>query len=362
MSDFGERQYLGQLESVLENGTYKKDRTGVGCYSVFGGMMTFDLREQKLPLLTTKKMGIKSIVAELLWFLEGSTNSKRLNTLGAKIWNEWALEDGELGPIYGKQWLSWDDTRTINFEEWLANEEWYTTQGFRLTGDYVDTESGTEMAVISREVNQIQRLVDSLKQNPNSRRHIVSAWNPSVLPNDSLTPQENVELGRAALPACHTLFQVHTRELSVEERKAKVEHHSHQEYLNGNGDKTLDQITATLDELGVVRHALTLQFYCRSQDLPIGTPYNIASYGVLAHMLAQVTGMEAESLIWMGGDCHIYQGQIEGVEEQLTRTPHNPPILKLNPVVKDLGDFTQSDFMLEGYDPHPRIDFGNIAV
>lgn len=350
-----EQQYLTILENILEVGVFKDDRTGMGCYSLFGQTMKFDLSGGRLPLLTTKKMGIKSILAELLWFLEGSTDNNRLNELGAKIWNEWATEDGSLGPIYGKQYRHWTDTRLVPVEEWLSDEASFKNRGFDIVDEYWSMELGESIAVIQREIDQIQNLIDSLKNNPNSRRHIVTAWNPAVLPESGHSPQENVELGNASLAACHAMFQVHTRELNEDER-----------WILWKGDekrpKNLDEFSGMMDSEGVPRHALTLQLTQRSADYPIGIPYNIASYAILAHLLAHCTGMVAEELIHHTGDSHIYRGQIDGVEEQLNRKPFPFPKLQINSEKTDIFSFTTEDFTLIDYQHHPRIDFGDIAV
>jgi len=433
-NNYEEHQYLSLLEHILENGQYKGDRTGVGCYSVFGEMMRFDLKGGKIPLLTTKKMGIKSIIAELLWFLEGSTDNRRLNELGATIWDEWALENGDLGPIYGKWWTAWEVVDNHHIETTLhealndLNSDKEIARA-RLSGllEYIKNPP---------KINQIQELVTALKENPTSRRMLVTAWNPAVLPRDvkweynwldpmaateavhtrwepmsfdqradwlwetkgigngvfeedyleeynapthrrrvKVSPQDNVKEGRAALPACHTMFQVHTRELSVDERLNIAERtvsdgvaldEMFELAICGlvDDDKEVIQreLVEKLDAVSVPKRALTLQFYARSQDTPLGTPYNIASYAILAHMLAQSVGMVAEECIWMGGDCHIYSNQLEGVKVQLEREPRSWPTIKLNPDVKDIFSFTTEDIELIGYEPHPKIDFGPVAI
>lgn len=428
--NFEEHEYLALLERIIDEGTFKGDRTGVGCYSVRGAMMNFDLTNGKIPLLTSKKMGIKMVIAELLWFLEGSTNSKRLNELGAKIWDEWALDDGDLGPIYGKQWTAWETPDLLQLEERIESLIEQNQQNTPIKPEALHDQLLTMLhqVVSPRKVNQIKELITTLKENPNSRRMIVSAWNPAVVPQEhqweynwfdaaaaaeavhgewepmsegqrleyatdhgtliktlgadgwsfsftedtpthrrkvKISPHQNVEEGRAALPACHTFFQVHTRELNPKERW---------EYAVKYADRftwaapesalyTDDEIEGRLmDNHNIPRYALTLQFYCRSQDLPIGTPFNLASYGILAHMLAQCTNMVAEELIWMGGDCHIYQNQLDGVRTQLEREPFLFPRLRLNPEVTDIFSFTAGDFELVNYQCHDKLDFGTIAV
>jgi len=262
-------QYLDLLKHVMDNGEDKGDRTGVGTRSVFGHQMRFDL-SKGFPLLTTKKLHLKSIIYELLWFLNGDTNVKYLNENGVRIWNEWADEDGDLGHIYGYQWRSWPD---------------YTGQS----------------------VDQIMQVIDSIKNNPDSRRHIVSAWNVADLPN-------------MALPPCHALFQF---------------------YVN-NGK-------------------LSCQLYQRSADIFLGVPFNIASYALLTMMMAQVTGLKAWEFIHTLGDAHIYSNHFEQVKLQLTREPRDLPQMVINPEVKDILGFKYSDFELKNYNPHPHIK-GEIAV
>ncbi|MBQ8387197.1 MAG: thymidylate synthase [Paludibacteraceae bacterium] len=263
------KQYLDLCERVLREGTEKHDRTGTGTISVFGHQMRFNL-EDGFPLLTTKKLHLKSIIYELLWFLKGDTNVKYLQDHGVRIWNEWADENGELGPVYGHQWRSWPDYQ----------------------GGHID---------------QITQLVEQMKKNPDSRRHIVSAWNVA-------------EVNNMALPPCHTLFQFY-----------------------------------------VADGRLSLQLYQRSADIFLGVPFNIASYALLLQMMAQVTGLKAGDFVHTFGDAHIYLNHIEQVKLQLTRDPRPLPKMLINPDVKDLLDFKFEDFQLVDYDPHPHIA-GVVAV
>lgn len=263
------KQYLDLVKHVMENGTLKGDRTGTGTRSVFGYQLRCNL-EEGFPLLTTKKVHLKSIIYELLWFLKGDTNVRYLQEHGVRIWNEWADENGELGPVYGHQWRSWPDY-----------------------------EGGT--------IDQIAKVVEDIKNNPNSRRHIVSAWNVA-------------EVNRMALPPCHSLFQFY-----------------------------------------VADGKLSLQLYQRSADLFLGVPFNIASYALLLMMVAQVTGLKPGDFIHTFGDAHIYRNHFDQVKLQLTREPRKLPVMKLNPEVKDLMDFKYEDFTLEGYDPHPPIK-GQVSV
>lgn len=263
------RQYLDLLNTILREGTEKKDRTGTGTLSIFGHQMRFSLQEG-FPVVTTKKLHLKSIIHELLWFLRGDTNVRYLQENGVRIWNEWAGEDGELGPVYGAQWRSWtaSDGHTID---------------------------------------QISQVVDSLKNNPDSRRHIVSAWNVG-------------DLEKMHLPPCHLLFQF---------------------YVAGG--------------------KLSCQLYQRSCDVFLGVPFNIASYALLTLMMAQVTGYQPGDFIWTGGDVHIYTNHLEQVKLQLTRQPLPLPEMKLNPEVSNIFGFTYGDFELVNYQAHPHIP-GKVAV
>lgn len=263
------KQYLDLLNRVLTEGSVKEDRTGTGTISVFGHQMRFNL-EEGFPLLTTKKLHLKSIIYELLWFLQGDTNVKYLQDHGVRIWNEWADENGELGPVYGHQWRSWPDYK-----------------------------GGT--------IDQITNVVNMIKNNPDSRRLIVSAWNVA-------------EVDKMALPPCHTLFQFYV--------------------ANGR---------------------LSLQLYQRSADIFLGVPFNIASYALLLMMVAQATGLKAGDFVHTLGDAHIYKNHLEQVKLQLSRDPRQLPVMKINPEKKDIFSFEFEDFTLEGYDPHPHIA-GQVAV
>nr|WP_314498098.1 thymidylate synthase [uncultured Prevotella sp.] len=263
------QQYLNLLNRILAEGTQKGDRTGTGTLSIFGHQMRFDLRDG-FPLLTTKKLHLKSIIYELLWFLRGDTNVRYLQEHGVRIWNEWADENGELGPVYGHQWRSWPDYK-----------------------------GGT--------IDQIKNVVDMIKHNPDSRRMMVTAWNPA-------------EVDDMALPPCHCLFQFY-----------------------------------------VADGRLSLQLYQRSADSFLGVPFNIASYALLLQMIAQVTGLEAGEFIHTTGDTHLYLNHLEQAKLQLTREPRPLPKMKINPDVKDIFDFKYEDFELIGYDPLPHIP-GVVAV
>jgi len=263
----------------LEHGAVKEDRTGTGTKSVFGYQMRFELSEG-FPMVTTKKLHLKSIIYELLWFLKGDTNIAYLQENGVRIWNEWADDQGNLGPVYGHQWRHWN----------------------------------------SEEIDQIKEVIDTLKNNPDSRRMLVSAWNPSVLPDTKQSFADNVAQGKAALPPCHAFFQFY-----------------------------------------VADGKLSCQLYQRSADIFLGVPFNIASYALLTMMMAQVCGYAPGDFVHTFGDAHIYSNHLEQLELQLSREPRPLPKMILNPEIKDIFDFTFEDFTLTDYDPHPHIK-GAVAI
>lgn len=270
------KTYLDLLQHILDNGSRKADRTGTGTISLFGYQMRFDLA-RGFPAVTTKKLHFKSIIHELLWFLRGDTNIQYLNDNGVRIWDEWATEDGELGPVYGAQWRNW-------------------------------------VAPDGRHIDQIAQLLEDLRERPDSRRHIVSAWNPALLPDESRSPRENAALGLQALPPCHTMFQFH-----------------------------------------VADGRLSCQLYQRSADVFLGVPFNIASYSLLTLMIAQVVGLEPGDFVHTFGDVHIYMNHLEQVNTQLSREPLPLPRMKINPEVRDLFAFRYEDFELLDYQCHPAI-------
>ena len=267
------KQYLDLIKEVRDNGIEKTDRTGTGTKSIFGHQMRFNLADG-FPMVTTKKLHLKSIIYELLWFLKGDTNIAYLKENGVKIWDAWADKNGDLGPVYGYQWRNWN-------------------------GDGID---------------QISELIDTLKSNPDSRRMLVSAWNPSVLPDTSISFAENVKNNKAALPPCHAFFQFY-----------------------------------------VADEKLSCQLYQRSADIFLGVPFNIASYALLTMMIAQVTGLEYGDFVHTFGDAHIYNNHLEQIDLQLSREPRPLPNMKLNLSVKNIFDFNFEDFELVDYDPHPHI-------
>ncbi len=273
------KQYHDLLQHILTNGTIKTDRTGTGTKSIFGYQMRFDLQEG-FPMVTTKKLHLKSIIYELLWFIKGDTNISYLQENGVKIWDEWADEQGNLGPVYGHQWRNWN----------------------------------------SEGIDQLAEVIYTLKTNPDSRRMLLSAWNPSVLPNTSVSFAENVANGKAALPPCHAFFQFY-----------------------------------------VADGKLSCQLYQRSADVFLGVPFNIASYALLTMMMAQVSGLQYGEFIHTFGDVHIYNNHIDQVQLQLSRDPRVLPKMNINPAINSIFDFTFDDFELTGYDPHPHIK-GEVSI
>ncbi len=273
------KQYQDLLKYIKENGVEKKDRTGTGTISVFGYQMRFDLKKG-FPLVTTKKLHLRSIIYELIWFINGGTNINYLNDNGVSIWDEWADEKGDLGPIYGAQWRNWNN-------------------------DGVD---------------QLKDVISSLKENPSSRRMIVTAWNPNIIPNTKKTFSENVKEGKAALPPCHAFFQFY-----------------------------------------VADNKLSCQMYQRSADVFLGVPFNIASYALLTFMIAQVCELEIGEFVHTLGDAHIYLNHLEQVDLQLSRDPLELPKLKLNPIIKSIEDFKYEDVEIIDYKFHPPIK-GKISI
>ena len=273
------QQYLDLVRRAHNYGAVKGDRTGTGTKSVFGHQMRFDLSEG-FPLVTTKKIHLKSVIHELLWFIKGDTNTAYLTENGVRIWNEWSDENGDLGPVYGHQWRNWN----------------------------------------SENIDQLKLVIETLKTNPNSRRMLVSAWNPSVLPDTSKSFSENVANGKAALPPCHAFFQFYAAD-----------------------------------------GKLSCQLYQRSADIFLGVPFNIACYALLTEMMAQVCRLEVGEFIHTLGDAHIYTNHFDQIELQLSRDPKPLPTLKLNPNINDLFDFKYEDIEVLNYDPHPGIK-GAVAV
>ncbi len=270
------KNYLQLLRDILDTGSHQDDRTGTGTISLFGYQMRFDLA-QGFPCVTTKKLHLRSIIHELLWFLLGDTNVRYLNENGVSIWDEWADEKGDLGPVYGAQW-----------------RDWVTPDG--------------------RHIDQVRLLLDDLRLRPHSRRHIISAWNPAVLPDESQSPRANARAGLQALPPCHTMFQFY-----------------------------------------VSNSKLSCQMYQRSADVFLGVPFNIASYALLTMMIAQVLDLQTGDFVLTLGDAHIYLNHMQQVKTQLARETFPLPVMRLNPVKRDLFDFVYEDFELQNYQCHAGI-------
>lgn len=277
------RQYLDLLNHILENGTEKSDRTGTGTRSIFGYQMRFDLQDG-FPLVTTKKIHFKSVVHELLWFISGNTNVDYLKENKVSIWDEWANEDGDLGPVYGHQWRNWGPGV-----------------------EFIRTEGDEQLRASLFHLDQLGYTIDQIKRNPDSRRHIVTSWNPTDVP-------------RMALPPCHCFYQFY-----------------------------------------VADGKLSCQLYQRSADVFLGVPFNIASYALLTHMVAQVTGLEVGDFVHTFGDVHIYNNHVDQVKLQLSRDPRPLPRIALSPGITNIDDFTYGDIVLLDYDPHPHIK-GEVSV
>jgi thymidylate synthase len=276
------RQFLDLLQNILANGSVRGDRTGTGTKSLFGAQLRFDL-SKGFPLVTTRKVFFKGVIYELLWFLAGDTNIRYLVDHNVHIWDAWADEKGDLGPVYGAQWRAW-------------------------------------RAPDGQHIDQITQVIEQIRSNPNSRRHIVSAWNPAVLPDERVSPQDNVKAGRAALASCHTLFQFY-----------------------------------------VADGKLSCQLYQRSADSPVGLVFNIAQYALLTHMVAQQCDLQVGDFIWTGGDCHIYVNQFDGVREQLSREPRPLPKLIIKRKPPSIMEYRFEDFGIVDYNPHPPIKY-SVAV
>lgn len=270
------QQYLGLLQHILDDGCRKQDRTGTGTLSIFGHQLRFDL-SQGFPAITTKKLHMKSVIHELLWFIDGGTNTRYLKENGVRIWDQWADSDGNLGPVYGAQWRSWSDGQ-------------------------------------NRSIDQLSEVIENLKSRPYSRRHVVSAWNPAQLPDETIAPNKNPAKGKMALAPCHTLFQFH-----------------------------------------VADGRLSCQLYQRSADVFLGVPFNIASYALLTLMMAQVLKLEPGDFIHTFGDAHIYLNHLDQVHIQLQRQPYTLPHMVLNPDINILFDFRAEDIELKNYQFHPQI-------
>lgn len=342
-------QYLDLMEQVLRYGHDKKDRTGTGTRSLFAPQMRFDL-SIGFPLVTTKKVHLRSIIHELLWFLNGDTNTKYLKDNGVSIWDEWADKNGDLGPVYGKQWREWMDYRVIS-ENNTEQAALLKKAGYKFFGSETGVALG-EPDIWVRKTDQISKVIDQLRNDPDNRRIIVSAWNVG-------------ELDQMALAPCHSFFQFYTRELSLSERVDYF--HRTWDIRNGavpvilliddptGGYMHEENIAKGLDERDIPKRVLSCQLYQRSADMFLGVPFNIASYALLIHMIAQQVNMAVGEFVWTGGDTHLYSNHLDQARLQLTREPRVLPQLVIKRKPDSIFDYKFEDFELTGYDPHPAI-------
>lgn len=339
------KQYQDLMAEVFAKGTPKKDRTGTGTLSIFGHQMRFDLQEG-FPLVTTKRCHLRSIIHELLWFLKGDTNIQYLKDNGVTIWDEWADENGNLGPVYGKQWRAWPHHKVIQADdkEGLATA---TEKGGEWVSGGDDLMNSTTTPYVYRfETDQITKVMDQLKNDPDNRRIIVSAWNVADLDDMALAP-------------CHAFFQFYTRELSVTERLDWMEINRPEQFKGMRFSNDIINndalIHAAMDSENVPARILSCQLYQRSADVFLGVPFNIASYALLIHMFAQQANMAVGDFVWTGGDTHLYSNHLEQARTQLGRTPRPLPKLIIKRKPDSIFDYKFEDFEIEGYDPHPAI-------
>lgn len=350
-----EEQYLNHMQDLLKFGGAKGDRTGTGTVSIFGHQMRCDL-QREFPLLTTKKVFTRGIIEELLWFLRGETNIKSLGEKDVHIWDEWADSNGNLGPVYGKQWRSWQNLIDVGAG---ADESYVNSlikKGYEANEPMWADSDGDSCLLLGRDIDQIANLIEGLKINPTSRRHIVSAWNVG-------------DLDQMALVPCHLLFQFNCRPLSTDQI-CQWYRDNHQEAFDNvvmgamgslsglnSEEKKLAYIDAMAEDelIDYPQYYLDCQLYQRSADWFLGVPFNIASYAILTHMVAQVVGMVPGEFIHTFGDTHLYLNHLDQAHEQLSRAPYQPPKLKLNPTVEFIDDFTASDIVITGYGCHPSI-------
>lgn len=335
-------QYHALMEDILDNGIHCENRTGIDTHSVFGRVMRFNISNGQVPLLHSKKVFTKGIFHELIWMLSGDTNIRYLKQHGVSIWDSWVkkgteeydaegkLVAGELPKIYQHQWRRWESIKTVDNDSPLV--DYYRDKGYRLWTEVYQPEDRLTYAIMKKEYDQIQMLVDKLKNNPDDRRIILSAWNVA-------------EIEEMALPPCHTLLHLKPYKLGLTERKVIAEER----------DIPLEQVAT---------HRLSGLLYQRSADVPIGVPFNIVQYSLLIQMLAHVTNMETDEFVWVGGDCHVYEDQVTTANQQLARPTEGPytPRIVLNPEVKDIFDFSIDDIQVVDYHPQPAIKYPAAAV
>lgn len=339
------KQFLDLARHVLEHGEMRGDRTGTGVKSVFGYQMRFNLLDG-FPLVTTKQVHLKSIIHELLWFLNGDTNIGYLNNNGVSIWDEWATENGDLGPVYGKQWVSWPVRNKPTDEDIIE-----------AAGDINFSGATNSLDYLEDSINQIEILIDGLIHKPHSRRHIVSAWNPQFLPNESISPVENAAANKMALPPCHLLMQFYVSKMSYEDRIKYVKLMGNIDLLNllDTTPYDYDRKNAVLNDAGIPFQKLSCQMYQRSGDIFLGVPFNIASYSLLTMMIAHICGYGYGEFVHTLGDAHLYLNHLEQIQEQLHRTPHPLPTLKINYRGQNYNEFKYEDFELLNYRHYPAI-------
>lgn len=312
---FHDTQYLNLMQDILDNGRVKSDRTGTGTRSAFERHMRFDLRDGTIPLLTTKKMHLPSILHELLWYLSGSSNIKYLQDNNVRIWNEWADNEGNLGKVYGAAWRHWD------------------------------TPNG--------ELDQLTKLIHDLKTNPTSRRLIVTAWNPAILPPENVPPRENPAKGLAALPPCHYTFLCYTTPLTLQERMLIATQQWNMDAALESG--SYKELIRVLDDYNVPKYELSLALKQRSCDVFLGVPYNISQYSILMRIIADIVNMVPGEFCWNGTDVHLYSNHTEQATEQLQRTPYASPSLRFARRLTSIDDIQYNDFIIENYQCHSTI-------
>lgn len=346
------KQYLELIHTVLNEGHEKADRTGTGTISIFGHQMRFDLRKG-FPLVTTKKVHLRSIIHELLWFLQGDTNIQYLKDNNVTIWDEWANANGDLGPVYGQQWREWSDTKLVSHWDDASKKALYD-RGYHYSGSIARDDPSKSLAVFSKRFDQIQTVIDQLRNDPDNRRIIVSAWNVGDLADMALAP-------------CHSFFQFYTRALNYKERLQWVKdncsealdawHETTNEQIamkDIDHDEASQQLVEWVEDIAPER-ILSCQLYQRSADVFLGVPFNIASYALLVHMVAQQVGMAVGDFIWTGGDTHLYTNHLEQATLQLSRVPHDLPKLVINRTPASIFDYKFEDFEVVGYESHPAI-------
>ncbi len=337
------KQYLALMQDILDNGVVKKDRTGVGTLSVFGRQLRFDLKEG-FPLVTTKKVHLKSIIHELLWFLNGDTNVKYLQENGVRIWNEWANAEGELGPVYGKQWREWRDCKVVECHD-VGRTQQLIQRGYKYIGNI--KEDGTTYLVYEKPHDQISKVIQQLREDPDSRRIIVSAWNVADLDDMALNP-------------CHNYFQFYTTEMTLLERLDWYEVNEPEKFasaplINHEDIDDEERLHETLDREGIPRRKLSCFYMMRSNDYLLGAPFNVASYALLTHIVAQQLNMVPDELVYSGVDVHLYSNHLEQAKLQLTREPYPLPKLVIKRKPDSIFDYKYEDFELVGYQAHPHI-------